>query len=463
MSDQVTDIVFVGPSCPTAVATAIHSAAMYLPPVAQGDIIHALQRYKPRRILVIDGVFGQRLAVWHKELMWAMKEGVELFGASSMGALRAAELAKFGMTGFGEIYEGYRNGIIEDDDEVALIFGPEEMSWMAMSLPMVNIRASVKYMRDCSYVDPFEGDLLLQKAKHIFFADRTFESIKAILIADLGHQRAENLVRVLGLNYIDQKCKDAKDALRHLATTAPLDKPARLEFFETTSLRILAEQDAPVSCDHGSIRRRNLAKYAAVTHSGFQELCLSAAMEAAALEFAKQLGLAVTTTQTDDESRRIRLNLGLTSDLEFVRWLDANDMSDRDFQNLANRRATCRLVQAFVNSKRARQENTTLVLDALRLRGEYPDIKRDAISAYNSARLKRRTPSNDGWILRSHMLNSGWDIDTDIETWLKEGCFKDFSELVRTVEVATQGAHLTASDEISNIVKLFAQGGIYGN
>lgn len=457
MRDQVTDVVFVGPSCSNDVATAIHGSAVYLPPVAQGDIFHALQRYKPRRILVIDGVFGQRLSVWHKELMWAMKEGVELFGASSMGALRAAELAKFGMTGIGVIYEGFQKGLIEDDDEVALIFGPEEMSWAAISLPMVNIRATVELLRQRCLVDSGEGDLLLQLAKQTFFADRTYERVQALLSAELDPQRAEYLVQVLKGNYVDQKCADAKRALIHLANTEPLLEPADFDFFETTSLRILAEQDAPVSCDQGSIRRRKLAKYCAVTHPDFQELCLSAAMEAAALEFAKQLGIAATQTQNDDESRRIRLSLGLTSDHQFVRWLDDNDMSDRDFQILANRRAICRLVQAFVNSKRARLENTTLILDALRLRGEYATIKHEAIFAYNSACPEGRPQSNDAETLRAHLLNSRWDIDTDIETWLKEGCFKDFSELVRTIEVASQVDHLTASDEIATIVKLLTR------
>jgi len=39
-----------------------------------------------------------------------MSRGVHVFGASSMGALRAAELAAFGMVGFGRIYDLFRTG-----------------------------------------------------------------------------------------------------------------------------------------------------------------------------------------------------------------------------------------------------------------------------------------------------------------------------------------------------------------
>jgi hypothetical protein len=40
-----------------------------------------------------------------------------------MGALRAAELHTFGMVGVGRVFEGYRDGVYEDDDEVAVVHG----------------------------------------------------------------------------------------------------------------------------------------------------------------------------------------------------------------------------------------------------------------------------------------------------------------------------------------------------
>ena len=43
-----------------------------------------------------------------------------------MGALRAAELHAFGMRGVGRIFEAFRDGELEDDDEVAVVHGPAE-------------------------------------------------------------------------------------------------------------------------------------------------------------------------------------------------------------------------------------------------------------------------------------------------------------------------------------------------
>ena len=48
---------------------------------------------------------------------------IEVFGASSMGALRASELDTLGMTGIGYCYEQYATGTIDSDDEVAVMLG----------------------------------------------------------------------------------------------------------------------------------------------------------------------------------------------------------------------------------------------------------------------------------------------------------------------------------------------------
>jgi hypothetical protein len=71
--------------------------------------------------------------------------GIPVYGAASMGALRAAELAQFGMVGVGRIFEAYRDGVLEpfdepfeDDDEVAVLHGPPELGHRAMSEALVN-------------------------------------------------------------------------------------------------------------------------------------------------------------------------------------------------------------------------------------------------------------------------------------------------------------------------------------
>src|SRR5699024_12171240 len=89
-------------------------------PARLGSVWHAVQRGH-RRIAVVDGVFGNQPAVWHKEILFALAQGCTVIGAASMGALRAVELAPYGMIGVGAIYRLYRRGAIVDDAEVALL------------------------------------------------------------------------------------------------------------------------------------------------------------------------------------------------------------------------------------------------------------------------------------------------------------------------------------------------------
>ena len=91
----------------------------------QGELYVAAHA-KPAAIGMVDGYFDGVPAVWHKEVLWALQAGIAVFGASSMGALRAAELHSFGMRGIGRIFEDYRDGRLTDDDEVALLHGPAE-------------------------------------------------------------------------------------------------------------------------------------------------------------------------------------------------------------------------------------------------------------------------------------------------------------------------------------------------
>ena len=136
---MVTAIIFAGPSLPPKLRPAADSSLDWRPPVRQGELYQAALA-RPSIIGVIDGYFEVTPTVWHKEILWAMSRGIHVFGSASLGALRAAELAAFGMEGVGTIVELYRDGVLEDDDEVAIAHGPAESGFVAASEAMVNIR-----------------------------------------------------------------------------------------------------------------------------------------------------------------------------------------------------------------------------------------------------------------------------------------------------------------------------------
>src|SRR3546814_19886665 len=92
--------VFAGPS----LREALPPGFKLLPPAKQGDVF-GVARSRPLAIGLIDGYFEQAPAVWHKEILWALSQGIHVFGAASMGALRAADLQAYGLRGVGKIFE----------------------------------------------------------------------------------------------------------------------------------------------------------------------------------------------------------------------------------------------------------------------------------------------------------------------------------------------------------------------
>ncbi len=87
--------IFVGPTLPPRLRPT-DPLWEWRPPVRQGDVYRVAQT-RPDAIGIIDGYFEIVPTVWHKEILWAMAQGIPVYGAASIGALRAAELDVFGM------------------------------------------------------------------------------------------------------------------------------------------------------------------------------------------------------------------------------------------------------------------------------------------------------------------------------------------------------------------------------
>ena len=168
-------VVFSGPSLPPSKAP-LHPGFEWRPPVQQGDVYKAAQ-CRPALIGIIDGNFETVATVWHKEILWAMAQGIHVYGAASIGALRAAELAEFGMRGIGSIFHQFHTGAVADDDEVAIMHGPKELEYIQLTEAMVNVRATIAEAFKLGIVAQPTATALLGTAKSLFYKDRTYEAI----------------------------------------------------------------------------------------------------------------------------------------------------------------------------------------------------------------------------------------------------------------------------------------------
>ncbi len=196
-------VLYLGPTLSVADARAILEAE-YLPPIRRGDL--AKLGAEIECVGIVDGEFYQSLAVSPKEILPLLERGVRVYGASSMGALRAAELHGCGMVGMGRIFEAYRDGAIDADDEVAVAYDP--VTYRTTSAPLVNIRFALRQAVEQGMIEAGRAGAIVQAAGEIYFPDRSWRMVT---------QMCPELAEYLGDSPPDQKAEDALLLLRTLA------------------------------------------------------------------------------------------------------------------------------------------------------------------------------------------------------------------------------------------------------
>ena len=232
-------VIFAGPTLSRHPAKA-ESGFTFLPPAANGDVYRAVSM-APTAIGLVDGFFETVPAVWHKEILYALSQGIHVFGAGSMGALRAAELWEFGMVGVGAVFVAYRDNHIEDDDEVAVIHGPAELDYLPLSEAMVNVRATVDRAVSESIISSAVAAVVLQLTKATFYKERTWARVlEQLRSGSADGSQAAAFEAWLRRGIVDQKRLDAVemlDAIRQLLAAQTNPFRASFEFEETADWR----------------------------------------------------------------------------------------------------------------------------------------------------------------------------------------------------------------------------------
>ena len=208
--DQKRIIVFLGPSLSLNDARGILSAD-YHPPVARGDV-DALLNHPPDVIAIIDGVFHHKPAVSHREILRALKLGITVIGGSSMGALRATELDYAGMIGIGEVYKSYKDGKIESDDEVAIVFDPVTHELLSEALVSMSYNFQIAAKR--GIITNYDLKVLNETAKKIYYPQRNY--MRVFSESGLEKEKIKKIETYLDVEGIDIKAEDAKKVLKYI-------------------------------------------------------------------------------------------------------------------------------------------------------------------------------------------------------------------------------------------------------
>jgi hypothetical protein len=372
----MTAYVFTGPTLGHADARA-HLDAVYLPPAAQGDVYRAA-RARPSAIGIIDGYFDTLPAIWHKEILWALHEGIPVFGSASMGALRATELEAFGMRGVGGVFEAFRSGALEDDDEVTLAHEPEANGFRPLSVPMVDLRATLKGALAAHVVAQDVHDGLVERLKRLFYPDRSYRRLFAEGKAAGWHDAMGKLEAWLPMGRVDAKRLDAIAMLRamraHLAHGKP-EPRASFHFEHTTYWEGLRRGcDAmPVGVFGGQSSGARAILDELRLQGTFEGVRARGASRALARVQAGRDGREIEPERLGRAAEDFRNARGLLDAASFQSWLASHDLDEEVLARILEGDAA----QSWALSDAESERNA---LDEAKLGEGYPAIRDRAVA-----------------------------------------------------------------------------------
>jgi hypothetical protein len=388
--------------------------ARYLPPAAQGDVYSAAL-VRPKVIGIIDGYFDSQPAVWHKEILWAMAHGIHVFGSASMGALRAAELADFGMEGVGAIYQAYRDGVLEDDDEVAVVHEPEEHGFRPASEAMVDIRCTLAAAVAAGVISVAVGDRLEAVAKSIFYPRRTYSAMVR-MGAELGLAAAElnAFLEWLPDGKRSQKQADAIAMLRAISTRIEAGlEPKQVAY--TFQHSVMWEQARRLAGDisvDGDSKPGTVASDAVLDElrlegERYLEIERSALVRALAANLAELHGFDGFDGGLERAERDFWRRRGIGDEESKRSWMQANDLDEHQLAALLADDAK----QRWVRQMTAPQVGS-LFLDQLRISGDYPRL-------IERSRAKRLALEQSG-LADPRLADAGLELESLLRWYFEE-------------------------------------------
>jgi len=429
MTSQV--IVFLGPTLSHDDARDVLDAE-YRPPAAHGDVLRAALR-RPRAIGLVDGVFERVPAVWHKEILFALSEGVHVYGAASMGALRAAELDAFGMRGVGTVFRAYAEGVLEDDDEVAVAHAGAEDGFRALSDAMVDVRATLAAALAAGVVCEETAEALVERIKATFYAERAL--VAALDRADEEHER---LRAWLPDGRVERKREDALElvhAIRHdledgLEPFRPTWALQRTRYWEEARRSVeLAGSNASGPTADAALEA--VLDEARLHPNGYRRLADRSLLTALARNAAASAGVDVSPWAHEAALEEERKARGLLEPEDVDTWLDESDLDRADLPEIGRRLAVLRW---------ARDAHRDAVVGEMTLAVRSDDTyaglagraerKREVLASLPS---DRATPGDEelvAWYFRERL---GQEVPLALDAWATANGWRHVTELVRAL------------------------------
>ena len=442
--------IFLGPTLSRDEARAVLDAD-YLPPAGCGDVLRAALR-RPRVIAVVDGLFDRARAVWHKEILFALSEGIHVYGAASMGALRAAELDRFGMRGIGEVYRAYADGSLEDDDEVAVAHGDAGDGFRPVSDAMVDVRATLEAAVAEGIVSGEAAAMIAARLKAKFYPQRLLG-----VALDSGDAAHERLRAWLPKGRVQRKRDDALAMLMVIRDELEAGlEPFRptwtlqhsrfwVEMRSSVELASAARPDA-VSAQEADEELDAVLDEVRLDPERYGRLLDGALLAALARKAATEVGVDVSVWAAQGALDSERDQRGLAARKDALAWLEARGLVEADLPVVARRLAVLRWALAAHRDEAAGEVELSLRFDE-----GYADLaaraarKRELLASLSPASIDETDVETVvAWYFRQRL---GRDVPASLDAWALAHGWTQTSDLVRSLRaertfdmVGTSGA-----------------------
>lgn len=433
----MTHVVFVGPSLSAEQVRALHPQAVVYPPARQGDIVSVLREHSPSAIGIIDGVFLDVLSVWHKEILLALDQGVEVFGAASMGALRAAECARFGMVGIGTVYEMYADGALTRDDEVAVAHSTEEFGFRSLSEPLVNIRLNLARATEAGVLTEDSASALLAEATDTYFPDRSWAHV--FNSPELDDSTRDALRTFITDHGVDYKAADAASLLTLMAsrardevgpqTATSTGEPWQLE--RSHYLLAISERDRWSTRLGEQVGQESIYRFIMANDPDAPSRMEQSLVELLAQYAAKDLGITPDADDIARTRREVLAELRLPESA-LAQYCRDCDISLDEFDTLVRDRARVSKAVDWLMRTRFKLGAVQPVLNSYRLSGAYAKwadatAMAQSVSGRGDDGLPVPGEPNDALtatILHQHSTETGWNTGhRSLPEWVRHHGF----------------------------------------
>src|SRR5271170_4293162 len=133
--------------------------------------------------------------------------------------------------GVGRIFEAFRDGRLEDDDEVAIVQGPAEIGYLSASEAMVNFRSTFDVAMTDGVLSAASRQRLEAFVKSLYFADRTWSAVlEGAATRGVDRHELAGLRDWLPSTRVDQKRLDGLEMLAAIKAALAAPAPARPAF-----------------------------------------------------------------------------------------------------------------------------------------------------------------------------------------------------------------------------------------